>query len=70
MELLLPEFGLIFWVLIIYLMPAVIALISILRDDFKDSTTKLIWVLVVIFLGLIGAILYFSIGRKQSIKKN
>jgi membrane protein DedA with SNARE-associated domain len=69
MELMIPDLGLIFWVFI-YLLPTVIALISILKNDFKDSTTKLIWVPLVIFLGLIGAVLYFSIGRKQSIKKN
>lgn len=75
MELLLPEFGLMFWVLLILvvccgIIPVVFALISILRNDFKDSTTKLMWVLVVIFLGVLGAILYFTIGRNQTIKNN
>ena len=71
MELLLPEWGLIFWtVLGIFLIPWLIALISILRNDFKDSITKLTWVVVVIFLPVIGSLLYFIIGRSQRIIKN
>ncbi len=75
MELLSPEFGLMFWMLVVFvvccgIIPAMLALISILKNDFKDSTTKLMWVLIVIFLGLLGAILYFTIGRNQTIKNN
>ena len=48
-----------------FLLPA-IALIDILKSDFKGND-KIIWVLVVLFLNLIGTLLYFSIGRKQKI---
>ena len=41
------------------------ALIDILKSDFKDSTNKLIWLLVVFFLYAFGALLYFFIGRQQ-----
>lgn len=44
---------------------ALIALINILKSDFRDSTTKLIWVLVVLFLPFIGPILYFIIAPKD-----
>ena len=44
------------------------ALIDILKSDFSGSN-KIIWLLVVIFLPLIGIILYFAIGRKQRINK-
>ncbi|MEO1051952.1 MAG: PLD nuclease N-terminal domain-containing protein [Bacteroidota bacterium] len=44
------------------------ALISILRNKFESATDKLIWVIVVIFLPFLGSILYFSIGRKQTLK--
>jgi len=71
MELLLPELGLILWMLlVIFLVPWLLALISILRNDFKDSTTKLTWVIVVIFLPVIGSVLYLMIGRSQRIIKN
>jgi len=42
-----------------------LALIDILKSDFKESVNKIVWVLVVIFLPLLGAILYFIIGRAQ-----
>jgi len=47
----------------------IIALIDILRNDFKDNN-KLIWVLVILFTSLIGVLLYFKYGTKQKISKN
>jgi len=46
--------------------PTIIALIDILKGKFEGNN-KIVWVLVVLFLNLIGAILYFTIGRKQKI---
>ena len=70
MELLLPDMGLLFWtifLLLIILLP-IIALFSLLKSIFKDSTTKLIWVLVILLVPVAGPILYFLIGRRQRIK--
>ncbi len=47
---------------------AAIALIDILKNEFSGNN-KLIWVLVVLFIWIIGPILYFFIGRKQKINK-
>jgi hypothetical protein len=47
----------------------IIALVDILRSDFKDSNEKLIWVLLVIFLPFLGSILYFVIGRSRKINR-
>jgi hypothetical protein len=47
--------------------PTVIALIDILKSKFNQND-KLVWILVVLFFNLIGAIIYFTIGRKQKIK--
>jgi len=41
-----------------------VALVDILRSEFTGNN-KIIWLLVVIFVPLIGAILYFLIGRRQ-----
>ena len=41
------------------------ALIDLLKSDFKESTNKLIWLLVVFFLYAFGALLYLFIGRQQ-----
>jgi hypothetical protein len=46
----------------------VLALIEIVRSEFKDKNERLIWLLLVILLPLIGTILYFAIGRKQRIE--
>lgn len=45
-----------------------IALIDIIRSEFEGNN-KLIWVLIVIFLSILGALLYFAIGRRQKINK-
>ncbi len=44
-----------------------IALIDILRNEFKSNNDKIIWVLVVLFFNILGSILYFTIGRKQRV---
>ena len=44
----------------------IVALVDILRSEFQGYN-KLIWVVVVIFLPIIGSILYFIIGKSQKI---
>jgi len=44
------------------------ALIDILKSDFEGNN-KIVWLLVVLFINLFGAILYFNIGRKQKISR-
>jgi hypothetical protein len=68
MELFLPEMELFFWTIfsLLILLP-IVALFSLLKFNFKDSTTKLIWVLVVLLVPVAGPILYFIIGRRQRV---
>jgi len=47
----------------------IVALIDILRSEF-EGINKLIWVLLVIFANIIGAILYLTIGLKQKTSFN
>jgi len=44
-----------------------IALVDVLRNDFKNNINKVVWVLVVILLPVLDAILYFTIGYKQKL---
>lgn len=44
-----------------------IAAIDILKNRFVTDIEKLIWILVVIFVPLLGPILYLLIGRKQKL---
>ena len=56
------------WLFIIFaIILPLVAIIDILRSDFKDSVTKLIWVLVVLFFPFLGPIIYFVVGRNQRI---
>ncbi len=52
----------------VFLIIPIIALTDILKNDFEGNN-KIIWVLVILFLWLIGAILYYFIGRNQKIRK-
>ena len=60
-----------FGLFISYLLPIgapllwLIAIVMILKTEFKSPTDKLIWVLIS-FVPLLGPILFFFIGRKQN----
>ncbi|GEO04900.1 hypothetical protein AAE02nite_25640 [Adhaeribacter aerolatus] len=46
------------------------ALVDIIRSEFKDSVTKLIWVIVVIFVPFAGPLLYLILRKGQKAKHN
>ncbi|WP_322550930.1 PLD nuclease N-terminal domain-containing protein [Flavobacterium psychraquaticum] len=46
----------------------VFCLIDILKSNFEGND-KLIWTLVILFLPVLGALLYFVIGRKKRLIK-
>ncbi|GAB4020853.1 PLDc N-terminal domain-containing protein [Spirosoma koreense] len=50
-----------------FLLLPLIALIDVVRSEFQGPNDKLIWVIIIVFLNIIGAILYFAIGRNQRI---
>ena len=56
------------FIFIILFIPILIisALVDILRNEFKGNN-KIVWILVVLFLPLLGSLLYFGIGRSQKI---
>jgi Phospholipase_D-nuclease N-terminal len=41
-------------------------LIDCLQNRRIQGVEKLVWVLVILFLHVLGAVLYFAIGREQS----
>lgn len=69
MDLLIPAFN-VFWILffagIIVVLP-LWALFSVLKSTFEDTTVKLIWTIVVIFVPVVGSMFYFSLGVKQKV---
>lgn len=57
-----------FIIIIILVLPVLICLIDVLKSNFKGND-KIMWVLLLIFLNIIGALLYKFIGEKQKIKE-
>ncbi len=45
----------------------IVALVDVIRSDFRGSNDKIMWVIIILFLNLVGALLYIFIGRKQRI---
>ncbi len=56
-------------ILMIFGLPVILwlwSLIDCLKSEFKNYD-KIVWVLLIIFLPILGAILYLIIGRKQKV---
>lgn len=45
----------------------IIALVDVIRSNFRGANDKLIWVIVILFLNVIGAVLYYFTGRNQRV---
>ena len=43
----------------------IVEIVDVVRRDFNDDNTKIIWLLVVIFGHLIGALVYYFVGKNQ-----
>jgi Phospholipase_D-nuclease N-terminal len=41
------------------------ALADIIRRNFRNSNTKLIWIIIVILIPFLGSVLYLVLGRNQ-----
>lgn len=44
------------------------AIVDIIKSDFKDSITKLVWLIVVIVFTFLGTILYLLFGKETKKK--
>ncbi|ALI99035.1 PLD nuclease N-terminal domain-containing protein [Rufibacter tibetensis] len=44
------------------------SLVDLLTSKFANTIEKLIWLIAVVFIPVLGAILYLIIGRKQKIR--
>jgi pilus assembly protein TadC len=63
--------GLMFWqlFLIIILFFWIFCIVDVLRNLFNGND-KLVWILVLLFVPLLGPFLYFFMGRKKRIISN
>ena len=71
MELIKPEFGLIIWTIfsLLALILMLLAIYSILTTDFKESNNKLTFLIGVIFLPILGPMVYLK-NRKKFVISN
>jgi len=62
-----PFFGFSFMGLffVIGIIVFIIVFIDILRRDDLDALEKILWILVVWFLGIIGAIIYYLLSKRR-----
>lgn len=47
-------FGLVIW-----------ALVDVIKSEFTKPNNKIVWVLIIVFMPILGSILYLIIGRDQ-----
>ena len=58
--------GLFFIIGIAIFIIIIIAIVDILKRDDLEVTEKILWILVVWFLGIIGAIIYYLLSKRNS----
>ena len=45
----------------------VFALVDVVRSEFRGPNDKIIWGIIIVLFNIVGALLYFIIGRNQRI---
>lgn len=55
-------------VLPLFLLFPILAIVSVVRNEFPNNNDKLVWILLIIFLPFLGSLLYFLIGRPKRIQ--
>lgn len=53
--------GLIIWAIIFW----ILMLIDCAKRKFKGDIDKVVWILIIIFVGIIGAIIYYFVIKKK-----
>ena len=57
------------WIIIIFLLGILYVwiktLVEIANTQFPDSSTKIVWALIVLFTGIFGAVIYMIAGRPR-----
>ena len=65
MDLLVSNLPILAPILIIQLILIIVAIIDLVRIE-KTNGPKWIWALIILFINIIGPVLYFVIGRKRN----
>ncbi|KQM83919.1 hypothetical protein ASE68_12505 [Agromyces sp. Leaf222] len=51
---------------VIWIIPLVVTVVSIARDQVASGTARAVWVLIALLFPWLGLILWFTIGRKPA----
>lgn len=43
------------------------AIVSISRADYKSGTEQAVWILIVVIAPLLGALIWFAVGRRRKL---
>ena len=67
MELITPEYGLVIWTALcsITLFLLVYAFIKLIQNNNLTSSARLQWALVILFVPILGAILYLTVNKSN-----
>ncbi len=52
-----------------FLILTLLAIVNLVRSEFKNQNDKLIWLLVILFLPFLGSILYFLMSDSQKVTR-
>jgi hypothetical protein len=63
------------WILMVFLGIVALgvwiwALIDAIQNPALDGTTRIVWILVIVFTQIIGALIYLAIGRSSGTPRN
>jgi hypothetical protein len=47
----------------------IVGIVDVASSNFRDDSTKVLWLMFIVFAPFIGIVLYMIIGRKQRIDK-
>ena len=63
-------FGLVMFALMVFVFVFwILMLVDCVKRKFKEGSDKIVWVLVIIFTGLIGALIYYFIVKVKDKRK-
>lgn len=67
-----PGIGLMIWSLfsLCSLLLMVVAVNDLIKGHFKDTSLKVAWLVAVLFVPVLGPLLYFKFGKKQKLGIN
>ena len=63
-----PELVLFCFFVLIPLLLIIFSIRDLIKAEFKSKNEKLIWILIILFAPVLGALLYLLIGKTRNIK--